>query len=191
VFLSPSETLAFDSTQDVQHPRNPRAQVGFLVPTALYYCPQLFRTCRMGRPWRAFPLHYGDCRRRGQPGMERHGTSEDLCWNETMVNQRPAHNNSSTAYLNHDHGERKNISFFAICSSLMQNLRRCPSYSLVVGEGSLRVWILRHHSKTEIRDSYLTRVVHKDVWLYRCQTNCNTDRSTITHHPQIPVNHIT
>ena len=93
-----------------------------------------------------------------------------------MTKKSLTHNDSSTAYLDHDHRERKNIRFLAICSRVIRDLWCRPLCSLIIEETSLGIRVLGHRGETKIRDPCPARVVHKDVRLYMCQTNRNADQ---------------
>ena len=69
-------------------------------------------------------------------------------------------------YLDHDHCERKNIRFFAICPLLVQYLWRSPSGVMDIASV---VQVLNGHRKTKIRDPCVTVGIHKDILLDTCQ----------------------
>ena len=124
----------------------------------------------MGWSWRVLSLQYGYRRRSGLVGIEWECATEYLHWDETTINQSSMHDRLSVAHLDHDHRERKNICFFAICSRGEQNLWCGPSHRLIIKEGPLESWVLRRRSETKIRDPRPAGVIHKDVWLYGRQS---------------------
>ena len=75
-------------------------------------------------------------------------------------------NNPFLTYLDHDHRERENVRFFAICL-LVQDLWRCPSHAMtmIIRITSHGVEVLGDPSETKIRDPRMVGGIHEDVWL--------------------------
>jgi hypothetical protein len=67
------------------------------------------------------------------------------------VNQRSTYRRLPTTYLDHDHRERENVRFLAICPLLDKDLWSSPSRGVT--------------SKAKIRDACTAGVIHKNVWL--------------------------
>jgi len=80
-------------------------------------------------------------------------------------------NNPSATYLDHDHRERENIRFFAVCPLLGQDLRRSPSRGvpLIIRRTSHRIQILRDRGEAKVRDPRAAGGIHKDIGLGSCQ----------------------
>ena len=74
-------------------------------------------------------------------------------------------------HLDHDHRKREDICFLAVCSLLVQDLRRSPSHSvaMITYGGPYGIQVLSDHSKPKIRDPRATGGICKDVRLAGCQ----------------------
>ena len=94
-------------------------------------------------------------------------------------------------HFDHDHRERENVRFLAVCS-LVQNLWRSPSWGVTtLTRGALHgIQVLGDHSKPKIYNARSIRVIYKDVWLAGCQHCCKTRFVMITYSLEVPVDHI-
>jgi hypothetical protein len=101
-------------------------------------------------------------------------------------------NNQFLTYLDHDHRERENVRFFAICPLLVQDLWRNPSRGMtVVSRGASHgIQVLSDRSKTKIRDPCVAGGIHKDIWLDACQCGGKTGFRIITHSLEITMNYV-
>ena len=74
------------------------------------------------------------------------------------------------AYLDHDHSERKHVTFLGVFL-INHDLWSSPPYSLAVMVWSALygVQIFSDHGKAEVRDTSVTRVIHKDICLIMCE----------------------
>ena len=74
-------------------------------------------------------------------------------------------NNPFVRYLDHDHRQRENIRFFAICPLLVQNLWRSVSRGVtsIIHSALYGIQVLSDCSKTKIGDSCTIRGIYKDV----------------------------
>jgi len=67
-------------------------------------------------------------------------------------------------YLNHDHRERENVRFLAICP-FIQEFWRSPSHGVAVLSwgASDGIQVLSDFGKAEVRDAGFAGAVHEDV----------------------------
>jgi hypothetical protein len=95
-------------------------------------------------------------------------------------------------YLDHDHRERENISFFAICPFRVQDLWCSPScgVALVIRSASYRIQVLSDRSKTKIGNPRMVVATHKDIWLDTCQYGGNMGLRTIAYSLEITMNYV-
>ena len=94
-------------------------------------------------------------------------------------------------YLDHNHRKRENIRFLATYP-LVQDLWCSPSRGVTtLTRGAPRgIQILGYCGEAKIRNTCITRVVHKDVWLAGESISGKTGFRTTTHSLEVPVNHI-
>ena len=97
------------------------------------------------------------------------------------------------AYFNHDHREREHVGFLAVYP-FVQDLWRGPSRSVAVqgqGRGAPGgIQVSSDRGEAEIGDACVTGVIHKDVWLARCQWGDETRFKITTYSLEIPMDHI-
>ena len=74
------------------------------------------------------------------------------------------------AYLDHDHRERENIRFLAVCGLPVPDLRRSPAWAVtkVIRVAPYEIFVFDDRSVTKIPDARVTGVVYKDVRLAEC-----------------------
>ena len=84
--------------------------------------------------------------------------------------QRALGSSPFATYLDHDHRERENVCFLAVCSLLGQDFWRSPSrgIALIFRGGPHRIQVLSHRRETEICDPCMAGVIHQDIWLGTC-----------------------
>ena len=94
-------------------------------------------------------------------------------------------------HLNHDHRERENVRFLAICLTL-QDLRCSPSRSVAtLTRGTLdRIQVLSGRSEAEISDACISGAIHQDIWLISYQHNSKARLKTSTYSLEVPMNYI-
>jgi len=94
-------------------------------------------------------------------------------------------------HLDHDHREGENVCFLAIIP-LPQDLWRGPSrgVAVVTRGGPHGVQVLSDRGEAEIRNSRMTRAVHKDIWLAGCQYSSEARSRSATYSLEIPMNHV-
>ena len=94
-------------------------------------------------------------------------------------------------YLNHDHRESENIRSPAICS-LVQDLWSSPprGVTMLTGRAACGFQVLSDRSEAKIRETRMTGVIHKDVWLGVCQCGGKTRLRTTTYSLEVPVSYI-
>jgi len=93
----------------------------------------------------------------------------NTCVNMERPSAKALRGRSPVTYFDHDHRERENVGFLAVCPLLLQDLWRHPPWGVVtLKRGALdRIQVLSDHSEAEIHNARMTRVVHKDVCLAR------------------------
>ena len=93
-------------------------------------------------------------------------------------------------YLNHDHRKRKCVRLLAECS-LCQDLWRSPSRGVttLMRGAPDGIQVLSDCGKAEICDQRITGVVHKDVWLTRCQYG-GKGRHRTTYSLEVTMDHV-
>ena len=106
--------------------------------------------------------------------------------------QKHRGSNPFASYLDHDHRERENVCFLAVCSLLGQDLWGSPSRGMALVSGSVphRIQALSDCRETEIRDPRMAGVIHEDVWLGTCESGRKTGLMPITYPSEIAVNNI-
>ena len=105
--------------------------------------------------------------------------------------QKHRGSNPFASYLDHDHRERENVCFLAVCSLPVQDLWGSPSrgIALVFGSSLHRIRVLSCR-ETEIHDPCVAGIIHKDIWLGTCESGRKTGLMPITYPSEIAVNNI-
>ena len=94
-------------------------------------------------------------------------------------------------YLNHDHRERENVRFLAICPTLQDLWCSPPRSVATLTRGTLdRIQVLSDCSEAEIRNACIAGVVHQDVWLISYQYRGKARFKTSTYSLEVPMNYI-
>ena len=108
-----------------------------------------------------------------------------------MVSQGLAHNRSSVTCLDHDHCERENIRFLAMCPPV-QNLWCSPSrgVTMLMRDTLYGIQVSSDRSEAKVCETCMIGVVHKDVWLDVCQCGGKTRSRSTTYPLEVPVNDI-
>jgi len=75
--------------------------------------------------------------------------------------------NPFAPYLDHDHRERENVCFLAVCSLLGQDFWGSPScgVTLTFRGDSHGIQLLSDRRETKIGDSCVASVIYEDIWL--------------------------
>ena len=91
------------------------------------------------------------------------------------------------AYLDHDHRERENVRFFAICTPLIQDLWCSPSCGVTwsTRRTSHEIQISSDGSKTKTCDPRMAGGVHKYIWLSTCQYSDKRRFRVIAYPPEV------
>jgi hypothetical protein len=107
------------------------------------------------------------------------------------VGKSSARNRSSVTCLDHDHRERENIRFLAMCPPV-QNLWCSPSrgVTMLMRDTLYGVQVSSDRSEAKVRETCMTGVVHKDVWLDVCQCGGKIRSRTTTYPLEASVNDI-
>jgi len=124
----------------------------------------------MGWPWWAPASYYGRYDYGRLLVAEGSCASEHLIWPGMTVSQNSTGSGSFSTYLDHDHRERKNVTFLTTCLSV-QDLWCSPSQG---NAESVRVvphrTLVSHDRRAaKARNACVARVVDKDVQLIGCQ----------------------
>jgi len=122
----------------------------------------------------------------------------NTCDIRSRSEQKFCRENLSGSYLNHDHCERENVRFVAVCTLFVQYLGCSPSRSMAlifqdalhVVHSSHEVLSSSYRSTAKIRDSCVTSVIHEDVRLAMCQSGQNTKLILITYSFEITMDYV-
>jgi len=110
---------------------------------------------------------------------------------QNTVSKSPTHDKPSTAHLDHDHCESKDVRLLAIFPPI-QNLWCSPPQSVTTPRHVTRhrIRVLSDRSETRTHYARMTGIVYKDVCLAECECSSLTGSRTTTYSPKISVNHI-
>ena len=96
------------------------------------------------------------------------------------------------AYLDHDHSEGKHVTFLGVFL-INHDLWRSPPYSVtvLVWSALYGVRIFSDHCKSEVRDTCVTRAIHKDICLTVREHNDETKVMAIAYSFEVSMYHVT
>ena len=144
----------------------------------------------MDRPWWLFAGNYRQHSRCGQAIVERNHSGESLRPYGVAVSTSFYRKNPPVSHFDHDHRERENVCFLAICSLPVQDLWRSKSNGVAQRDARYGILELTDRPETKICDSCVTGAIHQDVWLDTCQFGRKIWLTSITYSFEVSMNYV-
>ena len=178
------------AVQNFGHLRNFRTRARLLIPAVLHQRPQPVCQLVVGRSWWPFASHYRQHSRRGQAIIERNYAGKYLRPHGVAVSTSFCGKSSFVSYFDHDHRERENVCFLAVCSLPVKYLWRSKSNGVVQRTARCGIPEFTDRRETEICDSCVTGTIHQDIWLDTCQFGRKTGLISVTYSFEISMNYV-